>query len=73
MGKILEFLASNIGKAVLVPVLVDVSQVLMIVAHSLGDGVITHEELLNIIKAGNGLNTVILLLVIAYLKFKGKE
>jgi len=72
MNKIWNFLENNITKVIGIPLVLNAVEFLMMLMHSLEDGLISHDELEVLLKFGDGINLIILSSVMAYLKFKKK-
>ena len=70
MNSVWNFVEKHLFKFVATPVVLNGVEFLMMLMHSLDDGVISHEELEVLLKAGDGLSLTMLSLVMAYLKFK---
>lgn len=70
MENIYNWIGKNIGKAIGVPIVLNSVEFILMLAHSLSDGVISHDELEALLKAGDGINLAFLAIVLAYLKFK---
>ena len=72
MDKMWNFVEKNLGKAITIPIALNGLEFLMMLIHSMSDGVIDHSELEALLKVGDGVSILLLTLVMGYLKFKKK-
>ncbi len=70
MDKLWNLIEAHLGKAIGIPLGLNTIQFLLMLVNAISDGVLSHEELEALMKAGNGITLVLLALVMAYMKFK---
>ena len=72
MSKILNWLSKNIYKVIGVPIALNSLEFVAMLVHAMQDGIIDHQELEQLLKVGDGVSLIFLVVAMAYLKLKNK-